>query len=207
MRNVSTSLTAFTLAALISTSVLAAIDNIKNLKDGSGVNVTGTVESVKSEREFTLRDSTGTVGVEITSNQSVVLKKGDEVTVNGTVDKSILSTDINATEVDVHKNIAQAIGDTIEANTAISPEGATMYNIASLPKAGLVKISGTVTSVSNEKKFTLKDSTGSIKVDVKSPETAAITKGAQVTVIGNVDSGMFSKDIDAQKILVVADAR
>jgi uncharacterized protein YdeI (BOF family) len=206
MKNFSKTLTAAGLAALLSTSALAAINNIRDLKDGSQVTLNGTVDSVQNEREFTLRDETGKIGIDIKSGESVVLKAGDNVTVNGMVDKSLLGTDINARNVTVDKTIARAIGDTIEGNTSMSLEGATMYNIKSLPKEGLVKVSGTVTKVDNEKKFTVKDSTGSIKVDVKSAETAELAKGAQVTVIGYVDSGIFTKDIDARKVLVVADA-
>ncbi len=191
--------------ALTSTSVLAAINNVKDLKNGSQVNISGIVESVQNEREFTLRDSSGTIGVDIKSTQSVVLKQGDSVTIRGTVDKGILHTDIDATDVIVSKNIAEAVGDAIEGHTGLSLEGATTYNISSLPKEGLVKVSGTVTDVSNEKKFTIRDSTGSVKINVESSETAALTKGAQVTVIGYVDSGFFGKDISAHKVLVVAD--
>lgn len=206
MKNLNATFAAAGLMALVSTSALAAITTVKSMNNGSQVNVTGTVESVQNEREFTLRDKTGTINVDIESDQSVVLKEGDNVTVSGMVDKDLFGTDINASKVMVNKNMAEAVGDAIEGRTPISLEGATKYNINKLPKEGLVKVSGTVTEVDNEKEFTVKDSTGSIKVDVESAETAALTKGAEVTVIGYVDTNMFGKDINARKVLVVADS-
>jgi uncharacterized protein YdeI (BOF family) len=206
MKNYSNGFVIAGLATLVSTSALAAIKDIKDMGNGSQVNITGTVDTVRNERKFLLRDASGTIAVEIASNQSVVLKQGDTVAVTGVVDKGMLTTDINASQVTVHKNVAQAVGDTIESRTGVSLEGATTYSINSLPKEGLVKVSGKVTDVDNEKKFTVADDTGSIKVDVQSPETAALTKGAEVTVIGYVDSGMLGKDINARKVLVVADA-
>lgn len=200
------SLTLAVTMALLSTSALAAINNIKDLKNGSQISITGTVDKIQNEREFTLRDQTGTIGVDIASNQSVVLKPGDTVTINGTLDKGLFSSDIDASKVVVNKTVARAVGDAIEGNTGISLEGATAYNINTLPNQGLVKVSGTVTDVDNEKKFTMKDATGDIKVKVESPEKAALIEGAQVTVIGYVDNTMFGKDINASKVLVVADA-
>jgi uncharacterized protein YdeI (BOF family) len=199
-------LVAASLTALVTTSALAAISTIKDMKNGSQVSISGTVENVKNEREFTLRDKSGTIDVDIDSNQSVVLKAGDTVSVLGVIDSGITGTDINAREVTVKKDLVKAITDSIEGNSTASLEGATSYNIKNLPKEGLVKVSGTVTDVDNEKAFTLKDDTGSVDVHVKSAEKAALTTGAQVTVIGYVDNGMFSKDINARKVLVVADA-
>ncbi len=200
------------LAALMSTSALAdanhAVDisTIKTLKTGDHVNLSGSVDNIKNEREFTLRDKTGTMDVNIASNESVVLKQGDTVNVAGTVDSGFFSTAVNASQVDVRKGIVNAVSDAIEGNTKISLEGANSYDINSLPAQGLVKISGTVKDVDNEKKFTLQDQTGTIDIKVGSAEKAALTEGARVTVIGYVDDGMMGKDINAKKILVVADS-
>lgn len=198
------------LSALLAGTALAAsgTTTIKNLPDEGQVSISGTVASVENAREFTLRDETGTIGVDITSNQSVVLKKGDKVTVNGVIDSGITGTDINASNVTVHKDMSEAMGDVIEGNTAISFEGATTYKISQLPKEGLVKVSGTVSKVSSEEKFTLRDDTGNITVDMDSAaESAALTQGATVTVIGYVDSGILGKDINAKKVLVVENAK
>ncbi len=196
------------LTALLAGTALAASETtIKTLPEEGQVSISGTVASVDNEREFTLRDETGTIGVDITSNQSVVLKKGDKVTVSGVVDSGITGTDINASNVTVHKDMSEAMGDVIEGNTAISFEGATTYKVSQLPKEGLVKVSGTVSKVSSEEQFTLRDDTGAIGIDMESAESAALTKGATVTVIGYVDSGLLGKDINAKKVLVVESAK
>lgn len=195
------------LAALISNSALAAgTIAIKDLPKGGNVTLSGTVDKIDNEREFVLRDSTGTIDVDIASNQSVVLEKGAQVTVNGVVDKGFFGTDINAATVTVHKGLAETIGEAIEGNTNISMEGATAVTIRNLPEQGIVKLSGIVTKVDNEKEFTLKDETGSINIDIESNEAAAVTKGAHVTVIGYVDNGVMGKDINARKVLIVSNA-
>ncbi len=194
------------LAALFSSSALAGVSSVKELQDGSNVTLSGTVDAVDNEREFVLRDKTGTIDVEIDAGQSVVLKKGDKVSVTGKLDKGFFNTDIESAKVDVEKSLSENVSDAIEAKTSLSLEGAEAYHIKDLPKEGLVKLSGTVTDVDNEKEFTIKDSTGSINVDVKSAESAQLTEGAEVTVIGYVDSGAMVKDINATKVLVTASA-
>ncbi|MFO1241582.1 MAG: NirD/YgiW/YdeI family stress tolerance protein [Rickettsiales bacterium] len=193
-------------AALLSTSALAATVSIKQLPDSGNVTIAGTVSNVKNEREFTLRDETGTIDVNIKSGQSVVLKEGAKVSVDGTVDKGILGKDINATNVTVDKSMSENVTEGIEKNTNLSMEGAQATTIAQLPKEGKVKLSGTVTDVDNEKEFTLKDSTGSIDVDLdQTAEAAALKEGSEVTVIGYVDDGMTGKDINATKVMVISD--
>lgn len=193
-------------AALLSTSALAATVTINQLPDSGNVTISGTVSKVKNEREFTLRDSTGSVDVNLENGQSVVLKEGAKVSVDGTVDKGILGKDINASNVTVDKSMSEAVTEGLEKNTSMSMEGAQSYTINQLPKEGKVKISGTVTDVDNEKEFTLKDSTGSIDIDLEeSSEAAALKTGSEVTVIGYVEDGMTGKDINATKVMVISD--
>lgn len=193
-------------ALLFSTTALAGSVSVKELPDQGSVVLNGTVDSVANEREFTLRDQTGTVTIEIASAESVVLKKGDTVTVTGTVDKGMMGTDIKASDVDVHKGFVESIGTAVKATPGIPVSGTTEMKIGELPKSGMVKVSGTVDGVESEKKFTLHDETGSINVDVKSAESAAVTKGAHVTVIGYIDDGLLAKDINATQVMVTADA-
>ncbi|MGE0754039.1 MAG: NirD/YgiW/YdeI family stress tolerance protein [Alphaproteobacteria bacterium] len=194
-------------AVLLSGTALANNEYVKELPDKSILTVTGTVDSVDNEREFTLRDSTGTIGVDIESNQSVVLKKGDTVTISGSVDKDITGTDINATDVYVHKGFTQSVSDTLKSIPGVSTTNASAYYIKDLPKEGVVKLTGMVADVDNEKEFTLRDDTGEINVDVESAANAALAKGAKVTVIGTVDSDLAGKDINAVEVIVVADAK
>lgn len=212
MKTVSKILTLSTVAVLLSTAAYAAenssVKNVKNMSNGQKVQVVGTVDSVNNEREFTLIDKAGEkIDVDIESNQSIVLSKGNEVTVMGAVDKDVTGTDINASNVEVIKNPLKAAGEVLEGNTAVSFDGATNSDIKNLPKSGLVKVDGTVKSVSSEKKFTLQDETGSIDVDVDSSQNAAVTKGAHVTVVGYVDKGLLGSDINAKKVIVTSNAR
>ena len=193
-------------AALLSTSALAAIDNLKEMNDGSQVSLTRTVESVENEREFTLRDASGSIDVDIASGQSLMLKVGDRVAVNGLLDKGLFRTDISATRVTVQKNASQKLSDSIESQTVLTMDDATAYNIGSLPRQGLVKVFGMVTDVDSGRKFTVKDATGSVQVKLDSQQSAALAPGAEVAVIGYVDNGMFTRGLDAQKVVVVSDA-
>jgi uncharacterized protein YdeI (BOF family) len=63
-----------------------------------------------------------------------------------------------------------------------------------------------VIDIDNEKEFTLRDETGSINIDIVSAQNAALTEGAEVTVIGNVNNGMLGKSIDAKEVLIVSNA-
>ena len=207
MTSTSKAFIAASLIVLASSAALANVTDIKGMSDGSEVSVTGQVENVRSTRDFTLHDSTGVIDVQINSTQSVALRIGDRVTVNGVLDKGAtgMGAKIKDGNLDVKKDITTAVNDVIEANTAVSPDGISTYNIVSLPQKGMAKISGIVTDVENEKKFTMKDSTGSINVDM-ADGAAAITVGTQVTVIGYMDRGLLSREITASKLLVVSDA-
>lgn len=195
-------------AALANSQPAQSTLTVKTLPPTGTVSLSGTVDSVQDERNFTLRDRTGasTIGVELQSNQSVVLKPGDSVTVNGAVDKGLLGTDINASSVIVMKDPVQALGEVVEGTTNLSFENAASTSIGHLPAEGKVKIMGRVTEVADEKNFTLTDDTGKVNVEVKSGQSAAITKGAEVTVLGFVDKGLLGASIDATNVIVTADA-
>ncbi len=193
-------------AALLSTSALAASYTIDTLPDEGAVNISGYVKSVENEREFTLRDETGDISVDIESNQSVVLKEGDPVTVSGVIDNDITGKDINANRVDVQQGFVEGMSNAVRSIPGVSTTDAQAFTIKSLPEKGMVKVSGTVTDVANEEAFTLNDETGSIKVNVASAQKTALTEGAKVTVIGMMDSGLMSKHLKASDVIVVADA-
>lgn len=192
------------MAALLSTTALAAGMTIKSLPDEGTVTLHGTVDSVNNAHEFTLRDNTGTINVDIATDHSVVLKKGDEVTVTGSIDKDITGKDINASNVTVSKGLVRGVSDAVKSIPGVSTTDAQAFNIRDLPDNGMVKVSGTVSDVDNEKEFTLKDETGSINVDIESDERAALAEGARVTVIGRIDSGLLGKDIKASQVIVTS---
>lgn len=198
-------LTATTVLSLSGTA-LADIESVKELDDGKMITLEGTVDGVNSEREFILRDASGTIKVDIDSTQSVVLTKGQKVSVTGVLDKDLLTgSDINAREVVVHKDAVGILEDAIEGHTDISLQGATTYQIGDLPENGHVKVHGKILDVDSEKEFTLEDSTGKIDVELRSAENAVVTEGAQVTVVGDLaDSG---ERIDANRVWVSSNAQ
>jgi len=195
---------AASLAAFLAVPALAAgasINTAKNLSDGASVSLSGTVEDFSNAKSFTLHDSTGTISVDTSSAPSVVLKNGDTVNVSGRLNKGVLGASVAATSVSEDKTLGQQVGSAINSITGDDePSNAQAVNIKGLPDKGMVKVEGTVDSVSSEKKFTLRDSTGTVDVALKSEQSASLQKGASVTVFGYVNNGMLSKSIDATKI-------
>ena len=78
--------------------------------------------------------------------------------------------------------------------------------IKALPSQGMVQLNGTVDKVKNEKSFVLRDKTGRIDVNVQSDENVALIKGAQVTVVGYVNTNLFGKRLRATHVIVTADS-
>ncbi len=189
-------------AVLLSGSALAATANsVGNMDSGAAVSLAGTVEDFNSAKSFTLRDASGTTSIDLSSTPSIVLKNGDKVDVSGTVDKGITGSKVLATNVSEDKNLGQQIGDAIDNVTGEKPGSNTpQVAVKALPATGMVKVSGTVDSVSSAKKFTLRDSTGTVDVAIESAQSAALQKGTPVTVVGYVDKGMFSKSIKATSV-------
>jgi uncharacterized protein YdeI (BOF family) len=194
------------MAVLLSTSALADVKAIKEMPNGGNVTLSGTVDKVNNERKFVLRDGSGTVDVEIKSGQSLMLRQGENVTVTGTVDKGVLGTTINANNVEGSKGVVEATKKALDTVTDGATNAAPTVAIKNLPETGAVRVTGVVEDVSSDKKFTLRDQTGTVNVEVKSGESAVVTKGAEVTVVGNVSSGVLGKDINATNVIIRADA-
>lgn len=72
---------------------------IGELPDEGHVVISGTVDDVDNEKEFTLRDHSGKIDVDVESDQSLILQKGAMVTVYGYIDSGLFRKDINATRV------------------------------------------------------------------------------------------------------------
>jgi len=181
---------------------------IRNLPDKGAVTVSGTVEQVKNEREFTLRDTSGAVDVKLASDQSAVLKQGDNVTVTGAMETpwwGLAGKDIAASNVRVHKDLGTALSDAVTKTTGITMDKAEVVRIGALPAEGEVRITGVVDQVGNEKNFTVKDATGKVDVSMRSDESVVLAKGAEVTVVGYVKSGMLGKKVDATHVIVLSD--
>jgi len=193
-------------AALLSTSVLAATaESIKNAPNGGQVTLNGTVEDFDSNHTFMLRDSSGTILVDLSSTKPMVLKDGENISVSGTVNHTILGTDVVARTINENQGLGEKVGAAIDSLTGQDPAGSAQhFDIQALPKSGLVKVSGVVASVDSGKKFTLKDSTGHVDVNIKSGESASLKEGTEVMVVGNVDSGLLGKTINATDVKVLS---
>lgn len=195
------------LSLLLATTAFAETVTIHELPDDGKITLRGVVESVEDERHFVLKDDTGTVDISIASTQSVVLKQGDRVVVDGRVDRGWFGgVEIEASAVDVEKNLVQTLGEAIEGSPVLPSADADIYEIGALPDAGMVKIAGVVSDVKDDKKFTLRDDTGSININIESAQSAAVTRGASVTVIGSIKDGVLKKDVTAHKVFVTSDA-
>ncbi|MEJ0062675.1 MAG: NirD/YgiW/YdeI family stress tolerance protein [Alphaproteobacteria bacterium] len=199
-------LTVAGIAALLPGLAHADVDAVKKQESGTAITIEGNVEKVSGERKFVLRDKSGLIDVEIENNQSSVMKQGDSVTVTGMVHKGMLGTTIQASRVDVKQGMAQGLSDAIDSATDGATTKAQTVTVQTLPRTGMVRLLGTVDSVGNEKNFTLKDQTGRVNVKITSEEAAVLTQGAEVTVIGYVDTGLFSKNINATHVITRADA-
>jgi len=179
--------------------------SVKDMPDGGQVTLSGTVEDFDSQHSFVLQDASGTVKIDLTSMKPTVLKEGTTVDVIGNVHSTLLGTDVVAQSVSENKGLGQKVGEAIDSLTGQDAASAAQNTtIHSLPKSGLVKVNGIVDNVYSGKKFTLKDSTGSINVAIKSGESASLSKGTEVTVVGNVDSGLLGKSIDATEVNVLS---
>lgn len=186
-------------------SIVGAETLIKNLPDKGTVALVGIIDKVVGDREFVLRDPSGTIDVKITSNQSVVIKPGEKVNLIGSVSNSFLGLadkSIDAVDVKVEQGPAATVTNALAATTGVSVDAAKTVKIDELPPQGMVRILGTVDSVGGPKNFTLKDASGSVDVDVESGENVALQKGAEVIVIGYVDKGLLSKSIRATRVIV-----
>jgi uncharacterized protein YdeI (BOF family) len=190
------------------TLAIAAETTIRTLPNQGNVTVSGTVEKVKNPREFTLRDPSGKINVEVASPESAVLKPGDNVIVTGKIEKKffgLAGKEIDATNVSVNQRTA--LSETLPQNSGISMDQAQNISINQLPNDGMVKLSGTVDDVKNEKNFTMKDNTGTVDVKIQSEENVILTPGAQVTVLGYVSTNpLMGKDVRATHVIVTADA-
>jgi uncharacterized protein YdeI (BOF family) len=190
------------------TLAIAAETTIRALPNQGTVTVSGTVEKVKSAREFTLRDPSGKIDVEVDSPESAVLKPGDKVIVTGQIDKKffgLAGKEIDATNVSV--NQPTALSGTIPPESGVSMDQTQNVPINQLPNDGLVKLSGTVDDVKSEKNFTMKDNTGTVDVKIQSDDNIILNRGEQVTVLGYVStSPLMGKDVRATQVIVAADA-
>lgn len=80
---------------------------ISNLPAQGAAQIVGTVDSVSDAKDFTLKDSTGSISVHIQSDENVALAKGSHVTVTGYVNNGQLSKNFLATHINISSNTPQ----------------------------------------------------------------------------------------------------
>lgn len=180
---------------------------ISSLPDKGQVTVTGTVDKMVNLREFTIRDNSGTIDVRLSENASAVIKPGDSVTVSGAMEKplwGLLGRDINATNVEVNKNLRTTLSDALTQTTGISLGKAKLAQINQLPDQGMVKVNGTVDQISDPKNFVLKDDTGLINVSVQSADNVVVAKGTEVTVTGYVSKDALGRRLSASHVILAS---
>lgn len=85
----------FGLAGNTSAKEADVIQTIDSLKAEITVTVAGTVEKIRDEDEFILKDDTGSIKVWIGPNRMPV-EQGDQVTVKGLFDRGIIRHEIYA---------------------------------------------------------------------------------------------------------------
>lgn len=78
----------------------------------------------------------------------------------------------------------------------------TPGSVSALPTEGYVVLAGTVEKVENDSLFILRDHSGTIDVEVEAATTLPLEEGSVVTVFGYMDSGLFSKDINATRVVI-----
>lgn len=195
----------FALIILASPVFAATTILVRDLPAEGEVTLSGTVEKLTGGRTFMLSDSSGSIPVKISPNESLVLKDGEKVNVTGSVGNAVpgfTGKGIAASHVERVKDAQTSLSDAVAVTTGISVEKADSVTVAALPTEGMVKLVGIVSSVSDEKFFVLRDDTGSVNVKVQSEENVVLKQGSHVTVIGYVDNGMLDKTVRATRVVV-----
>lgn len=96
--------------------------------------------------------------------------------------------------MELNKLLSTAAMATILTTTAANAE----VMIKNIPDEGVVKVTGEVIAIEDENEFTISDMTG--KIDVESETDLKLSIGDNVIVTGEVDSSLFSKEIDASLV-------
>lgn len=189
--------------------------SIAQLPEAGSVTLTGTVEGISSNKEFTLRDANGKT-IEIDSKFQLTLHEGDRVKVVGVLDDKALGLgkEIDATSV----TVIDAADETSRPETQEADEPAPtepsvkggsgddeMKAVDALPDEGPVTITGTIEKVADDKmSFTLKGESGET-IDVHTKEAVTVTAGQKVKVTGVMDSevaGLGEQIVSAKVVMV-----
>jgi uncharacterized protein YdeI (BOF family) len=208
-RNVIASILLISSTLIASSAFAVETTPVSRLPNKGLFTLSGTVDQVKDTNEFVLRDDSGSIDVKVPASESVVIKKGDNVTVTGNVESGLwglLGKNIQATNVEVKKDLTSAISDAVTQATGLSVDKAETASINTLPEEGMVKLTGTVDQVQSEKDFVLKDPTGSVAVNIQSDDNLVLAPGTEVSVIGYVSNTNLGKEVNATRVFLMSDA-
>lgn len=100
------------------------------------------------------------------------------------------------------KPVTIAFAALATAAFAAAHASSTEHTVNGLPADGYVVIAGTVEKVEDDRLFVLRDHSGTIDVEVEATTTLPLEEGAVVTVFGYMDSGIFTKDINATRVVI-----
>lgn len=197
--------------------VLVSHASLSAKKDGEFVTISGTVKNVKAD-SFQLKSKDHIIFVEMDDNDwdadGYKLVNGDEVVVNGVVDKDFLEKKkIEAGSVYVKGLNTYFYASSMDEEGApfLSP---TYANIATLPEHTVVELTGKVTNINN-RTFTVNTGLREIVVDTKSliynpmddKGFTQIDLGDRVNVTGDISDNFFDqRQVDASSLYEVENA-
>lgn len=172
---------------------------IDALPDEGRVSISGKVEDLDGDNEFSLQDSKGN-SIRVESDRDLMLREGDRVKVIGMMDRGFLSigSEIDAINITVleratastekksDKDYRTTIHYPFDNNDDYDWKGEEYGAIDKLPDSGYVALSGTVENVFlNDQVLIVKDSTGDT-IDVHTAGRFDVKKGDTVVVKGRM---------------------
>lgn len=185
----------------LSLSLNADSTLITNLPKSGQVTISGVVTQLNGNRKFTLADSAGKT-IDVNTADIIDIKKGDTVSVNGTLDSEFagFGKEINNATIGHGINLDSTRGDDLSFIAPASKKSNSA--IENLPDRGMVEVSGIVSDVDGDKKFILTDSTGKT-IDVHTKNDLKIKEGDSVKVIGEIESEALGvgEEIKASKVI------
>ncbi len=190
-------------------STMNADRKVNQAEDGEWIRLSGTVSAV-SDDEFTLDYGKDKITVEtddFPSGALRALKTGDRVIVSGRIDDGFFtSKEIVASTVRIHSSnkTLSANRTAMDDSHAAFPGGDTALNAED---GDHVAVTGKVLKTDGDD-FT--SQTGSQKIsvdagDAKNFDTKRLKVGDRVSVIGEMDDGLFSgREIEASSVMILS---
>lgn len=193
-------------------------DGNAKFQNDAYITISGTVGNIVEEDEFQLNHAGGLITVDTNdawpdlfrTEAATMLKTGDRVSVTGKVDNNLFSGD----EIEAYR--LSVAGDTygrVYTNQHYAPshEGdyAAYNNVAygtGLTDDQQVRISGEVSSITDDDTFMLRYGNGEILIDTDDVEFTNADKlnvGDEVVVFGEVDKDLFKKkEVEAERVIL-----